>query len=127
MSPLIIKVIFICFFLSNLFANYVVIQRWIVPRDITKEVPLRTVTSCIMECSQMNKCIATGFRKDPVLLKNDKCQSGPVEVCIDRVRYRSKFRIIEVYFDKNVIFSLLQLVHNLRKRCTAGLPIFYCS
>ena len=73
MYPWIIKLIFISAFMFQLLANYVVVQRWILPRDVIKEVPLRAVTSCSMECSRTNKCTAVGFRKDPELSKNDKC------------------------------------------------------
>ena len=57
----------------QLFANYVVVERWILPRDVIKELPYRTVTSCIMECYRTDKCITVGFIKDPAILENDKC------------------------------------------------------
>ena len=72
------KLIFISLFVSQLCANYIVVQRWILPRDIVRELPFRTVTSCIMECRGTDKCKAGGFLKDPEELfingmENKKC------------------------------------------------------
>ena len=59
------KLICMSLFVSQLFANYIVVQRWILPRDIVKELPLRSMTSCMMECEGMKKCKTVGFFKDP--------------------------------------------------------------
>ena len=73
MYPGHIKMIFFSLFLTQLLANYVVVQRWILPRDIIEEVPLWTMTSCVMKCTGTDKCVAVGFKKDPNLSKNDRC------------------------------------------------------
>ena len=68
-----IKFTFISSFILQLFANYVVVQRWILPRDVIEEILLFTMTSCVMECSRTDKCVTVGFIKDPTILENNKC------------------------------------------------------
>ena len=69
----IIKLIFVNFFLLQLLANQIVVQRWILTRDIIKELQLHSVTSCVTECWETEKCIAVGFHKDPNVSHNKIC------------------------------------------------------
>ena len=96
--PWLIKLVFISSLIFQSFANYVVVQRWILPRDIIEEMPFRTVTLCVMKCTETTKCAAVGFKKDPDYSKNDKC------LLLKMLRKKKKngtrikiFALVEVY------------------------------
>ena len=42
-------------------------------QNIIKDVRLITITSCVMQCSNMTTCATIGLKNDPNLLENDRC------------------------------------------------------